>query len=356
MRRTRPCVAATLALAALAAVSSCAGPADKAGGTKAPHVAVLHLLNTRGVEEVQPFIDKATQLSTGALRFNEEFKWNASSTSGEADAIRAIQTGQADLAIVPARAWHSAGVTSFDALLAPLAIDSMALQHKVLESDLPQQMLAGLTPLGLVGIGILPGPMRKPAGITRTLLAPSDYQGARIATSPSTVGARALRTLGATPVDSTFEGADMTSFDAIELNVAGVAGNDYDGVVKTVTANLNLWPRPLVIFTSAKTMRRLSDQQLRWLRSAARAALDATTQRQLQFDTDGLDAMCHRGKLRLIAATPEQAAQLRAAFRPVYAWLQEDQQTRGFLDRIEALRRDGGVAPYPQESLTCAGV
>src|SRR5919199_1134738 len=134
-------------------------------------------------------------------------------TRAETDAIRAVRAGQADLAIVPTRAWHEAGVTSFDALVAPLAVDSMALQAKVLASDLPAQMLAGVTPLGLTGIGILPGPMRKPAGITRALRVPSDYRGTTIAYSRSAVADRALRALGATPVASAFERADISAFD-----------------------------------------------------------------------------------------------------------------------------------------------
>ena len=81
------------------------------------------------------------ELSGGALRLEGHEKWGIGLTS-EVDAIRAIQAGQADLAIVPARAWHDLGVTSFDALIAPLTAESMALQERVLSGDLPARMLA----------------------------------------------------------------------------------------------------------------------------------------------------------------------------------------------------------------------
>lgn len=48
----------------------------------------------------------------------------------EPDTIRAVQAGKADLGVVPARAFHGLGVTSFDALIAPLAVDSMACTRK----------------------------------------------------------------------------------------------------------------------------------------------------------------------------------------------------------------------------------
>jgi TRAP-type transport system periplasmic protein len=177
-------------------VGGCTSGTDKSGGSKARHALVLHVLSTRGTEEVQPFTDAVRSLSRGALRLDVSNKWERTSVTADADAIKALRAGQADLGIVPARAFHDVGVPSFDALLAPLAVDSMALQQKILASDLPAQMLSGLKPLGLTGVGILPGPMRKPAGITRPLRAPADYRGVRVAISPSAVADRAIRRWG----------------------------------------------------------------------------------------------------------------------------------------------------------------
>ncbi len=346
-------LATPMVIAVCLGVAGCGGRADKAGGAKDQHPVLLHVLNTRGAGEIRPFADKVADLSKGALRLTLDNKWEGRSTTSEPDAIRAIQAGRADLAIVPARAWHGVGVTSFDALIAPLTVDSMALQQKVLEGDMPHQMLAGLKPLGLVGIGILPGPMRKPDGITRPLLSPSDYRGATIGYSPSAVADRALRVLGALPVGSAFEHADISAFDGIEQQVASTSGNQYDGTVKAITENVNLWPRPLVIFAGAKSSR-LSDQQLSWLRAAASDSVDATARAQMQNDTDALELMCHRGKVDFTMATPAQVAHLRSAFQPVYTWLRGDEQTRRFLDEIQAVRA-GGITPYPAEALRCAG-
>jgi TRAP-type transport system periplasmic protein len=347
--------AMTMVVAACIGATGCGAAADKAGGAKPVHAVVLHVLNTRAIEEVQPFIDKLVELSKGALRLEGQQKWGRGSTTSDTDAIRAVQAGKADLAIVSVRAWHDLGVRSFDALIAPQAVDSMALQQKVLDGDLPPQMLAGLKPSGLTGIGLLPGPMRKPAGITRSLLAPADYQGARIAFGSSAVADRALRALGAIPVASAFEGTAVDGFDGIEQQVASVSGNAYDGTVRTITENVNLWPKPMVVVAGATAIHRLSDRQLGWLTSAARDSVDATAQAQMKADTDGLPPMCRRGGLDFVTATAQQVAQLRSAFQPVDAWLRQDRQTARLLDEIATLRA-GGVRAFPQESMTCTGI
>jgi TRAP-type C4-dicarboxylate transport system substrate-binding protein len=341
------------AVAGLLAVAGCGGATDKAGGTKRAPVVVLKVLNTRGAQDMQPYTDRVAQLSGGAVRLTGDEKWGLASATAETDAIRAVRVGQADLAIVPTRAWHEVGVTSFDALVAPLAVDSMALQAKVLASDLPAQMLAGVTPLGLTGIGILPGPMRKPAGITRALRVPSDYRGTTIAYSRSAVADRALRALGATPVASAFERADISAFDGTEQQVSSVAGNEYDGTVRTITENVNLWPRSLVIVGNTSAMQRLTDQQTTWLRTAAGDVLDNRVDAIMKEDTDATAFLCRRARLQFVATSPDQAAQLRSAFQPVYAWLRQDQQTSRYLDRVAALR--AGLQPFPQESLGCTG-
>ena len=97
---------------------------------------------------------------------------------------------------------------SFDALHAPLLIDSYALERKALESPLVREMLDGLEPLGVVGLGILPGPLRKPLGVSR-LVRPADYAGKTLAFQRSRVAERTLRALGA-------RGAEIPSAGAID--------------------------------------------------------------------------------------------------------------------------------------------
>src|SRR5690348_2182281 len=128
---------ALASVAILMPAAGCTASTDKAGGRTVSHPRVLHVFNTRSSAEVQPFVDKVVALSGGGLKLAVDDEWERGSTLSEVDAIRAVQAGRADLAVVPARAWHSVGVNDFDALIAPLEVDSMALQHKVLASGMP---------------------------------------------------------------------------------------------------------------------------------------------------------------------------------------------------------------------------
>lgn len=337
-------------LIALLPVTACSGSSDKAGGKVQPPVSVLRLVNPRGTFEVQPFLDQLSAVSGGQLIAEGEERFERDSLHAEGDAVRLLQSGQADLGVIPARAFDDLGVTEFDALLAPMEINTMALQAKVLGSDVATDMLSGVQRLGLVGLGVLPGPMRLPAGISRPLVAPGDYAGARIGVATSAMTERSLRALGAKPVRTTFEGADISGFDGIESQVAAIIGNQYDGVVRWITANVTLWPRPLVLVANAAKFASLTDTQRGWLRDAARNAIPPTV--AVQLDTADATLMCRRGRVRIVLATPAETAELRRGFEPVYRILRRQTTTADFLNRIERLKAE--VSPDPNEILDCA--
>ena len=93
--------------------------------------------------------------------------------------------------------------------------------------------------------------MRFPAGITRPLRTPEEFSGARIAFNSSEVAERSLQTLGAIPVKSGFEGADISGYDGLEQQIESIAGNQYDDDVKWITGNVQLWPRALAVVGNA---------------------------------------------------------------------------------------------------------
>jgi TRAP-type C4-dicarboxylate transport system substrate-binding protein len=321
-----------------------AGP-DKAGGIVTPAPLALRMANTRGYE-VDPFLERVATLSGGALTLTADVRLGQPTLTNEPEALRAARDGQVDIAIVPTRSFDAVGVKTFDALMDPMVVDSMALQDKVLADPVTRDMLRGLAPVGLVGVGVLPGPIRLPNGITRRMLGPATYAGARIATNASLISERALRTLGAVPVESAFDGADMTGFDGLEQQASSVAANQYDGIVRWMTANVGLWPRPLAIVAGAGTWQRLTDAQRGWLAQAAQGALsDTTNQRSDENDVAG---MCRRGKIAIVSASASQISQLRRAFAPVDRWLRTDAVTAGYLDRIQTIKQQLGDAPSGQ--------
>ena len=173
---------AVLAAALALAVAGCLGSdSDKAGGAQHQKPVVLTMANGTGSAlELEPFEAAVARLSNNTVRIEFKNNWRQGSPSVETGVIRDVEAGKADLGWTGSRAFDSVGVRTLDALHAPLLIDSYALEQRVLQSPLVGDMLDGLKPLGVVGIGVLPGPMRKPLGVS-PLVRPEDYRGKTIA-------------------------------------------------------------------------------------------------------------------------------------------------------------------------------
>jgi TRAP-type C4-dicarboxylate transport system substrate-binding protein len=335
-------------LALMAVLAGCAGPAfDKAGNSQPRHPVVLTLANSNGnTGELDGFTGNVWRLSGGTMRIDIKYRWRHGQVEPETGLIGDVKAGNADLGVVGSRAWDSVGVTSFRALGTPLLIDSYALQDRVLRSPMIGQMLPGLRPLGLAGIGVLPGPLRKPLGITRPLLIPADYAGLKIGVQQSLIADATMRALGATPVWFPVQ-APITGFGGVEQQISSIEGNQYDRAGKYLTANVNLWPRPLVLFANGKTWAALTPTQRRILTQAVTDDLAAETNVVRGNERTDTAILCRSGLLRFLIASPADLAALRRAVQPVYAQLERDPQTRRYISQIEAMRQRIPAEPAP---------
>jgi len=342
-RSARPVVL----LAVMAVLAGCTGPGlDKAGGTQARQPVVLTLANFIGESgELDGFAGEVRRLSAGTMRIDIRSRWRPGQVDSENGLIGDVGAGKADLGVVGSRAWDSAGVNSFRALSAPLLITSYALQDRVLRSPMTAQMLRGLRPLGLAGIGVLPGPLRKPLGIARPLLRPSDYAGLRIGVQQSRVADATMRTLGAMPVWFPATRA-ITGLDGIEQQISSIQGYQYDKVGRYLTANVSLWPRPLVLFANGKTWAALTPAQRRILSQAVTGDQAAETNVVRSNERGDTAILCRRG-LHVLTASPADLAALRRAVQPVYHQLQRDPQTGRYIRQIEAMRKGVAAEPAP---------
>src|SRR5215469_18736425 len=334
-------------LAAIAVLAGCGSPGlDKAGDSQARDPVVLTLANFNGDTGELDWLQGAVwRLSRGTMRIDIEYRWRRGQVKAENGLIADVRAGKADLGVVGSRAWDSVVVDNFRALGAPLLIDSYALQERVLRSPMIGQMLGGLGPLGLAGIGLLPGPLRKPLGITRPLLTPADYAGLKIGVQQSRVADATMNALGATPV--WFPGAGpITGFGGVEQQISSIAGNQYDRAGKYLTANVNLWPRPLVLFANGNTWARLTTAQRHILSQAVTDDQPAETNFLRGDERTSIAILCRRG-LPFLDASPADLAALRRAVQPVYAQLERDPQTRRYISQIEAMRRRTPAEPAP---------
>jgi TRAP-type C4-dicarboxylate transport system substrate-binding protein len=327
-------------------VPGCGGSADdRAGGKRSAKAVALTFAHPfQAPDELRPFADEVERISGGKLTLRFRNQWLGSPWRvDEAALIRDVVAGKADLGWIGTRAWDDVGVTAFDPLHAPFVIDSYPLQRSVLESRVADEMLEALEPLGLIGLGVLPGPLRKLLAAERPVRRPADFAGLTIGLNRSQLGERALRALGAVPL-TVRGGGNPGSVDGLEQHVTAIEGNTYDAAATYLMANVNLWPRPGVVFINVEAYEKLDDSQ----RDALHEAAQTATPIMLAAAEAGQEAataeLCGRG-LKLAVAAPSDLAQLRAAVAPVVERLARDPVTSEALETIQQLRQDAPAAP-----------
>jgi TRAP-type C4-dicarboxylate transport system substrate-binding protein len=336
------CMAATAGAIVLV---GCGG-GNKAGGGAPPKKIVLAMasaISNGQPDQLERFADEVATRSGGSLQIDFRPDWRARDLHQERDTIRDVRNGKADLAWVGARAWDSVGVTEFDALLAPFLVDSYALERDVFARGIPERMLEGVARAGVVGIGVLPGPLRKILGIRRRFVRPSDFRGQVVGVS-GVVAADTIEAFRGRP-RQVFAQTSLSGLDALEQQVGSIANRAYDGNARYLTSNVNLWPRPLVIFAAPKVFDSLTTSQQEVLREASAAAVEEGLAASRREDADGFDVLCRRGTLTFVLAAPAERAALRRAVEPVYRRLKGDAPTLTFLREIHALKRTAKAEP-----------
>ena len=240
--------------------------------------------------------------------------------------------GKVDVGVVAARSWDTLGVTAFSGLLAPFLVDSLELERRVLESPLAARMLADVDRADVVGLAVLPGPLRRAFGYRRALVGPADYQGAKIGVRPGRVEELTFRSLGAnTRVYRSLWGA---SREGAALNLRDIAA--YRG--RTVATNVVFWPRAETVIMNRKAFAALTAEQRAVLVAAGREAVGPRIAEIDRVEQDALWSICDHRLASLVTASPEQIAALRAAVRPVYAELERNATTRELIADIRVLK------------------
>jgi TRAP-type transport system periplasmic protein len=310
---------------------------------------------TLAAGEVDPwelafFVDAVRRLSSGSLMIEVRTRWRAGEATYETGLIKDVMAGKADLGVAGVRAFDEEGlnVTSFQGLLAPFLIDSYELQDRVLASEVAQETLRGVEPLGLTGLGFDPGPLRRPLGITRQLAVAADFEGARFGAHEGRVVALTLEALGGTAV--AFAPDQAAGLDGMEAHLAIVAVDGYDRDAQALTANVVLWPRVSVLIANTASFTKLTPQQQAILRQAAAALRDQRPNQIRSEEAEGLLIVCRRG-LRTVTVNDAEAAELLRAVAPVYTEIARDPLSKELIDEVRRLRSD--VAAGANASVRC---
>ena len=267
--------------------------------------------------------------------------WRLLAADAEQQVVRAVAAGKVDLGWAGARVFDTMGVTSFQALQAPMLIDSYALEQAVIAGDMPGQMLQGLDKVGVRGLGVLADGLRKPIAVKQPLLGAADWRGITFGTFKSQGQAQAIRSLGATPMEvfgrSRNEALSDGKLQGFELNLLVYERDGLAHRAPYVTANVNLWPQMDVLFANPGRLAALTGQQRGWLQQAAQDAAGRSVG-LADRDAQSLRNTCQSGA-RFANASQADLAALRKAFAPVYASLEQDPQTKAFIEQIQALKR-----------------
>jgi len=346
---TRRLLTGVLLAMAVVTAACGGGDANKAGGDSAgPVDTVLTLANPGNALDIGPYLEAVQTKSGGSIELDVKRDWRADEVDSEARAIEEVRTGRVDMASIGVRAFAAEGVKAFEPLVAPFQLDSYELERQVLAGPTADRMLAAVKRLGLVGVALLPGELRRPLGISHAFLAPSDYRGATFGIRPSDMATRTIEALGAKPQERAVS-SDISAADGIEQGVLGIDGRDYDAEARALTTNVVLWPRAVVVVINRKAYDSLSADQRGALAAAGSAAVDSTAKWTEDNDGEAIADICKRNQLELRASTPTQLDELRAAVRPLLAELERNAATRASQREIEALADD----LEPENALVC---
>ncbi|HEX6712965.1 MAG TPA: TRAP transporter substrate-binding protein DctP [Thermoleophilaceae bacterium] len=344
MPRTRSSAALAAAIALIViGCTSCGGGNSKAGAAKRiDHPVTLHMAGL--------FLDQSFLYATAVDRLSHHtirlrlVDPGPNAVHADARIVAAVRSGKFDVALVPVRVFDTLGDRAFQALATPLLIDSYALEGKVLASSFASEALASTRRLGVVGVALLPGPLRRMLGLTRSFAVPSDFHGAIVGHQASNLTEAALRALGATPraLPGT---ASLTGIDGYEQQLPSIVGNGYLRASRTRTVMVApvLWPRAQVLIANPRVWAQLSSHQQAILRTAGPQTAAAQAEALRRDDATATRQLCSAGA-RLVAA---DAARFRAAFAPVYLALERDAATAERIREIEDLKRETSPEARP---------
>ena len=341
MTWARPGLVALLC-AALAGCGSSGSATDKVGPSR--DTTVLRLANFADSLQlypaVQDFAEAVARRSGQRLRIKVVERYGAYAEDAEQQVVLGVAENDVDLGYVHTGVFDTFGVTSLQALSAPMLMRSYAVEREVLASHMAAAMLAGVERAGVAGVALLGDQMRRPFGVHGPLHGPGDYRGTAIAAYPSRVTDGALEALGARP--SHLYGGPLNDelerrrVDGVERTPRSYVGNGSAPLAPYGVANVALWPQVLAVIINPDVLASLDDEQRRWLEQAAADAAGRSIERAEATEHGSVQAACESGT-RFSRASERDLAALRARFERTYASLEADPQTRTFISRIREL-------------------
>lgn len=351
-------VAAVAAAALALGLAACGDDdegTDTAGGTGDGAEITLTLGYVTPAEHpygiaIDEFVKQVSEASDGAISIETRPNY----PGGDVPLLQDVRDGAVQMASVSSAVWGTQGVNSFDALQALGLVTRYDLEREIITGPIAQEMLTGTEAIGLKGLAIHEGGLRKPLGVNTQSTSPAAFKGTTIRTPESPVLETGIRALGADPtsipVGEIYSAMRDGTVDGMEANLGLVQTNKLYEVAKYITMNVNLWPFPTVLVMNQSDFDELSAEQQTVISDAA-AAIPGFSIDILTAPSELPQTLCDEG-VRFAIATPQQLAQFQTASEATIAELSKDATTKGFIEQIQALAEGLGepaaAAPLPE--------
>jgi Bacterial extracellular solute-binding protein, family 7 len=204
---------------------------------------------------------------------------------------------------------------------------------------------------------VLADGLRKPIAVERPLLSPADFDGITFQAYRSTTYADAIHALGASQSEAIgpHRAAGLTAgeIDGFEASLNGYSNLEIAHLAPYVTTNVNLWAKPVALIANPDALEGLSDDRRGWLMQAGADAAERSSD-LVDGDADLVAPLCAAGA-RFADASAANLHALQQAFAPVFVTLEEDPQTKQFIEQIGDLKRATDPGPALRLPAGCTG-
>ena len=233
---------------------------------------------------IDNFAAALKEQSGGAVVVQVTYQVGAGMPAVDQATLKALTDGDADLALIPARAWHSRGVTTLEALQLPTLIETDNQADRVARSPAAADLMAGVNTVGATGLGLFPEGLRHIAMFgDRHPLTASSLKGKKVRALRADTPWATLRALGATPVDPVDSNAQVAAgtIQATETSFA-LYNHIPDYPTPVITGNVSLYYKFQVLAAHTATWTKLDPSVQNMIKQAAATSLSATIDHRLK--------------------------------------------------------------------------
>ncbi|CAN5590662.1 hypothetical protein BH23CHL7_BH23CHL7_24030 [soil metagenome] len=329
-----------------------AATADKGGGNVEGTVTLR--LGTEddagrpGADQIRRFADEVNALSGGRIVI--EPVWDANGEDNLAGWDQAVArmavAGELDMALIPARAWDTEGVTSLRALHAPFLVTSDELAATLATDEIAGEMLAGLDGIGVKGLALFPETLRHLIVYSDLPESTADFSGMAVRSPRSQTTWALFEALSAMPDDFTDPGESFDDIVAAGGPAAAETSFALAGTLPSGTSalgNLPLFPKINSLVVNSSAYGRLSEEQQAILEQAATRAVESSVS-TMRGTTEYAQEFCRNGG-QVVMLDDALVVEIHAAASVAYNDLAADAQTQDFIDRIRRVAGRIGAAP-----------